>query len=256
MAAGLGRPIGSQLILATAASNVDATRGVRCALPWIRATLIHTQLKRLVATCSRQSTRTVVDSMNKRLISRLMHQRVSQLRSSGVYFFRGDFEHVLRGVVLDYTPRGLYIEDFRFPLFDFAGPNLLYSNRLTEGAYIEKGAMSESAIVDFIMTRPEILSDFGEVEPVGLQQFVEHLRSAALLNPHAQLIQAATLILLDEYSQATKLLDEAPLNLHPSDVPRWKQLRDCLKQGPGTARALLHKVRQENLAAFGVLSSS
>lgn len=60
--------------------------------------------------------------MNKRLISRLMHERVSNLRSWKVYFFRGDFEQVLTGVVLDYTPSGVYIEDFRFPLFDFAGP--------------------------------------------------------------------------------------------------------------------------------------
>lgn len=200
--------------------------------------------------------RTVVESMSKRLISRLMLERVSRLKNSGVYFFRDDFEHVLRGVVLDYTPRGIYIEDFRFPLFDFAGPTLLYSNRLTEGGYIEKGTMSESAIVDFIMTRPEVLSVFGEEASMSLPQFVEYLLgSDALLNPHAQLIHAAALVLLDEDSRAVKLLDETRPSLHPSDVPHWEQLRDCLKQGPGTARALLDNVRQENLTAFGVVAS-
>jgi hypothetical protein len=59
-----------------------------------------------------------------------MHERVSGLRNSGLYFFRGDFEHVLRDIVFEYVPRGGYITDFRFPLFDLGGPNLLYSDRL------------------------------------------------------------------------------------------------------------------------------
>ena len=94
--------------------------------------------------------------MNKRLLSRLMHERVSSLQNSAGYFFRGDFEHVLRGVVFEYVPRGLYVWEFRFPLFDFFGPNLLYSTRLSERAgFIGKGEMSEEGIVEFVMSSPE-----------------------------------------------------------------------------------------------------
>lgn len=200
------------------------------------------------------SARTAVESMNKRLISRLMHARVSGLRSCGVYFFRGAFEYVLRGIVLDYTPRGVYISDFRFPLFDFAGPNLLYSDRLPERPYIEKGEMSEEAIVDFVMASPEARDAFGTDTPMGLEEFVQHLlQSDCLLNPHARLIHAAAMVLLGEESNAAKLLDELPPILHPKDLPRCHLLREKLRQGPEAARMLLDQVRQENLQAFGVV---
>ena len=38
-----------------------------------------------------------------------MHKRVDGLISSDAYFFRGDFDQILRGVVLDYTPRATHI---------------------------------------------------------------------------------------------------------------------------------------------------
>ena len=192
--------------------------------------------------------------MNKRLISRLMHQRVSGLRNSGVYFFSGDFEHVLRGIVLEYVPRGLYIWDFRFPLFDFFGPNLSYSDRLPEGAFIGKGEMSEEAIVDYVLASPKAQNAFGADTPMSLSEFVQYLlESDCLLNPHARLIYAAALILLSQESRAADMLDELPPILHPKDVPRCNLLRESLRKGPEAARAILDQVRQENLRAFGVI---
>ncbi|GAA0921771.1 hypothetical protein GCM10009552_43220 [Rothia nasimurium] len=51
---------------------------------------------------------------------------------------------------------------FRFPLFDFAGPNLAYSDRLAEGAFIGKGEMSEESIVEYVMSSPEGRDAFGK----------------------------------------------------------------------------------------------
>jgi hypothetical protein len=192
--------------------------------------------------------------MNKRLISRLMHERVSGLRNSGVYFFRAGFEHILRGVVFEYVPRGVYIADFRFPLFDFGGANLLYSNRLPERPFIGKGEMSEEAIVDFAMVSPEARSAFGTDAPMGLLEFVQYLLvSDCLLNPHAQLIHAVALILLGQGSRAEDMLDEIRSTLHPSDVPHWNRLRSSLQEGPEAVRRLLNEVRQKNLRAFGLI---
>jgi len=147
--------------------------------------------------------------MNKRLISRLMRERISGLRNSGVYFFRPDFEHILRGVVLEYVPRGLYIWNFRFPLFDFFGPNLGYSDRLPGSAFIGTGEMSEVAIVDFVLTSSEGQQAFGASEPMDLSEFVRYLQeSDCLLNLHARLIYAAALVLLDQGSRAADMLDE------------------------------------------------
>ena len=203
---------------------------------------------------SQSSARKAVESMNKRLISRLMHDRVSGLKSSDVYFFRGAFEDVLRGIILDYTPRGVYISDFRFPLFDFAGPNLLYSDRLPDRPYIENGEMSEEALVDFVLASPEARDAFGSDTPVSLTEFVQYLvESKGARNPHSQLIYAASLILLGEESRAAKLLDELPPILHPKDVPRCQLLQEKLRQGPEAARQLLDQVRKENLRELDLL---
>ena len=76
--------------------------------------------------------------MNKRLIERLIQQRVTGIKSHDGYFFRTDFEHILRGVLLEYVPRGVYVTNFLFPLFDPVGPNLMYSNR-TERSHWTRG---------------------------------------------------------------------------------------------------------------------
>jgi hypothetical protein len=170
-----------------------------------------------------------------------------------VYFFRGDFEHVLRGVVLEYVPRGVYIWDFRFPLFDFFGPHLSYSDRLPVRPFIGKGEMSEEAIVDFVMATPEARDAFGADVAMSLSEFVPFVESADLRNPHARLIHAAALTLLGQDSRAADLLNEIPPTLHPSDVSNWNQLRESFREGPQAARKLLDEVRQKNLKAFGLI---
>jgi len=128
-----------------------------------------------------------------------MQKHALGIKYSGVYFFCGAYDHVLQGVVLEYVPRGLYVWRFRFPLFDFAGPNLAYSDRLAEGAFIGKGEMSEESIVEYVTSSPEGRDAFGKQEPMHLSDFVKYLvESDALLSPHAKLIHAAALILLDE----------------------------------------------------------
>jgi hypothetical protein len=192
--------------------------------------------------------------MNKRLISRLMRERVSGLHNSGVYFFRRDFEHILRGVVLEYVPRGVYIWDFRFPLFDLAGPNLLYSDRLPGNAFIGKGEMSEEAIVDYVLASPEVQTAFRAEGMASLSDFVQFLlESDALLNAHARLIYAATLVLLGQVDRAAEMLDELLPVMHPSDIQHCNRLQVSLEQGPEVARALLERVRHDNLRKFGVV---
>lgn len=192
--------------------------------------------------------------MNKRLLSRLMHGRVAALKSSAGYFFRGDFEYVLRGVHFEYVPRGFYISNFRFPLFDFAGPNLLYSDRLHErSGFIGKNEMSEEAIIDFVLSSPEARSAFDSA-PMGISEFAQFLEAAPglLRNSHGRLIHAATLVLLGQESRAAGLLEDLVPALHPTDITNCNLLRTKLQQGPAEARALLEQVRVKNLRVLGV----
>lgn len=192
--------------------------------------------------------------MNKRLLSRLMCERVKGLRNSGVYFFHGDFEHILQGAVLEYVPRGLYVWVFKFPLFDSFGPHLSYSHRLTEHPFIEKGEMSDQEIVDYVMNSPDTQRTLNADKPMSLIDFYnEHLlKFDARRNPHFCLVQAGALVLLGEESRAADVLSNPPPTLHRTDIPHWSQLESSLKQGPEEARALLDEVRKANMQKFGM----
>lgn len=191
--------------------------------------------------------------MNKNLLSRKLHERVGGLRSSGVYFFRGDFEFILQGIVLEYVPRGLYVWSLLFPLFDFFGPNLTYSSRLPRRAFFAKGEVSEDDIVDLVLASPDVRHAFDPASsPMTVAGFVHHLLgSNLLLNPHVQLMHAASLVLLGKDSEAASMLEKLPSILHPKDIPHCKQLKESLMQGHEAARILLASVREGNLKMLG-----
>lgn len=183
-----------------------------------------------------------------------MCQRVAGLRNSGVYYFRPDFEHVLEGVVLEYVPKGVYLWDFRFPLFDFAGPNLLYSNRFLDRPFIEDGEMSEELIVDLVMASPEALNAFGTNASMSLAEFAKYLeKSDCLMNPHAVLVYAAALVLLDQSEHAAEMLGEIRPSLHPSDVTDSGRLASSIKKGVEVAREFLDEIRLKNMRTLGLV---
>jgi hypothetical protein len=180
-----------------------------------------------------------------------MQERLPDVQNSGVYFFRGDFDWVLRGVVLEYVPRGVYIWDFVFPLFDLKGPNLLYSERVADGAFVGKEQMSEAELVDHVLGLPEAVNAFGAKEVMSISDFRQYLgQSNALLNAHGQLIQAAATILAGHPAEAASMLDGLGSKLHPSDIESWGRLRAALATGPEAAIGLLEQRRVENLHAF------
>jgi hypothetical protein len=178
-----------------------------------------------------------------------MHERLNGLRSCGTYFFRGDFEHIIEGVVLEYVPKGLYIWDFRFPLFDFFGSHLTFSRRLQDHAFIAKGEKSEEAIVDLVMTSPEVRCTFDADTPMRLSEFYDQylLEIDPLRNPHLLLVKSAALVLLGQEARAADVLSELPPTLHSKHIPHWNQLKASLQQGQEAARMLLDQVRLENL---------
>lgn len=196
--------------------------------------------------------------MNKRLITQLMHGRVNSLLSSGPYYFRSDFDHVLQGLCFEYVPRGVYIWRFCFPLFDFAGLNLTFSERLCQQkGFVAKGAMSEEAIVDFAMSSPEAQSVFDRNKSIDLPEFIHGIESLPYdwHDTHAALIYAASLVLTgQDVQRATRMLDKlaAASVLGPRALAGCNRLRESLHQGLEPARALLDQVRQENMRTLGL----
>lgn len=199
--------------------------------------------------------------MNKRLITQLMHGRVNSLLSSGPYYFRSDFDHVLEGLNFEYVPRGVYIWRFCFPLFDLAGLNLTFSERLCQQkGFIAKGAMSEEAIVDFAMSSPEAQSVFDRSKPIDLPEFIRSIESLPFdwRDTHAALIYAAALVLLgQDVQRVTSLLDRLATAsvLGARSLAGCNRLRASLREGLEPARALLDEVRQENMRTLGLARS-
>jgi hypothetical protein len=201
--------------------------------------------------------------MNKRLISRLMRERVSGLRELDGYFSRGNFEYVFRGILFEYRPNGLYIWDFRLPLFEFSGPRILtYSNRLYgRSGYIKKGEMSEKDIAEFIVSFPEVMDVFGSDKPETVSdfiRFVDSKPSILLGSINARLTYISALLLDDQDSRATSMLGELQHNfdMNKYDVVNYKLLYAKLQQGTAEARALLERVRRKNLQTLGVVAES
>lgn len=187
-----------------------------------------------------------------------MHGRVNSLLSSGPYYFRSDFDHVLEGLNFEYVPRGVYIWRFCFPLFDFAGLNLTFSERLCrQKGFVAKSAMSEEAIVDFAMSSPEAQNVFDRNNPIDLPEFIHSIESLPYdwRDTHAALGYAASLVLLGQNVQrATSLLDRLATAsvLGARSLAGCDRLRASLHQGVEPARALLDQVRQENMRALGL----
>jgi hypothetical protein len=196
-----------------------------------------------------------VKIMKKTTISRLMLAQVNGLKSSDGYFFRGDFQDVLSGVFLEYVPTGMYIYDFKFPLFDFSGPNLTYGDRLNGKDFIGKGEMSEQAMVECILASSEAQKALTRNAPLSVKDFADYLveSNKCVRGGHARLIYATALVLLDQESRAVDILEELPPMLHKKDIPHCQTLSESLRLGPDATRTLLNQIRQKNLHAFGLV---
>lgn len=191
--------------------------------------------------------------MNKRAIARIMQLRAGNIKQSGGYFFRAEFDQILRGVLFEYVPRGVYVWNFRFPLFDFFGENLLYSDRLRPVGFIEKGQVTEEVMVENVLAHPEVQEAFGPGPPMSLEQFLHFLEgSTAMLNEHAQLIFAAGLVMAGDEVRATQMLSEILPRLPARDAENCHRLQVALQKGLPAAVELLDGVRQQNLRAFKI----
>ncbi|HYE71112.1 MAG TPA: hypothetical protein VD932_06285 [Aquabacterium sp.] len=194
--------------------------------------------------------------MNKRKISKLLLQKISTLRGSAGYFFRSDFEDLLHGFAVEHVPRGVYIWRFRFPLCDPFGPNLLYSNRITDrGGFVGNGELTEEDFVDFVTSTHEVHEALNSTREIGVGEFVQFLESTPDLldNPHARLIYAAALLLNGEEARSAALLD-AKLDLNEKDDTFRNLLQTQLRSGAVAARKVLDEVRRVNLRSLGLIS--
>ncbi|NII53787.1 hypothetical protein [Luteibacter sp. SG786] len=195
--------------------------------------------------------------MNKRSIARLLRQQVDGLAQSGGYFFRKDCDLVLHGVLLEDRPQGIYLWQFRFPLFDAFGENLLYSSRLEDGGFIAKGELSDEQVVERVLARPELAEALRPGPPMTLHSFLHYLEgSEAMLNPHAHLVLASGLVLAQEFTRAQETLKamfrEMLARLGKRDEELGRSLLGRLREDPDAAVALLKEVVERNRQAFGI----
>lgn len=189
--------------------------------------------------------------MKKKLIERLMKERVAGIKSHDGYFLRTDFDHVLQGILLDYVPRGLYITNFRFPLFDPVGPNLMYSNRTPGSGFVGKDDLTEEQLVEHVLSVPELHGSLLTDPPISLNELIEYL--SRLQNEHARFMHAAALILLDKDEEALRVAEAIdPKKIHASQKDNYEHFLTSLRRGSSEALSFLDRVREKNLRAFGL----
>ena len=195
--------------------------------------------------------------MNRRLIRRWMQQRNNLLSISGSYYFRPDFEHILQGLCFDYTPKGVYVSTLCFPLFDFFGINLTFSNRIEQqGGFIANGSMTEEAAVNYVLSSPEARAVFDRNKSIDLSEFTTNIESLPYDWQRTRIapIYIAAMLMLGHEVRTTRLFKAFPAAsvLGVSDLSAWERLREKLQQGPEPAVALLNEVRHENIRALGL----
>lgn len=190
--------------------------------------------------------------MNRRLIKRWMQQKTNLLSSSASYYFRPDFENVLQGLCIEYTPRGVYVSTLCFPLFDFFGINLTFSKRIEhQGGFIADGSMTEEAAVDFLLSSPEVTKLIACDKTIELSEFISGME---LLPYDWQRTRIAPIYLAAKLLQGQDVRTTALFKTFPaasvlgsSDMSAWKRLQEKLQIGLEPAKTLLEQVRYENM---------
>lgn len=185
--------------------------------------------------------------MNKRYISTRLRERIGMVGGRDGYFIRNDYDYVAQGVALEYVPGGIYIWSFVFPLFDFFGPHLSYSNRLSRRPFIARGEMTDEAVVDHIVTSPELRNVLAAESAMSLSEFVRFLEGRGLTSIHARLNHAAALVLLGQDAMALTLLNNLSSVLNSEDLISCDLLRNGIGDAPGVAKQALDEVRQKNI---------
>lgn len=191
--------------------------------------------------------------MNKRKISKLMQEMVPGLRNCGVYFFRPDFDQILQGVVLEYVPRGLYIWDFRLPLYDYFGPNLSFSDRLSDRPFVGKGEMSEEDLVHYVMAAPEVKTNFDGGVAMSIEEFDRILELKYSHSPRSQLVRATGCVLQGKDELAVEILVNTPRKMHASNIAYLDRLKASIDRGHEAALEVIEEIRQANLRAFDLV---
>jgi hypothetical protein len=193
--------------------------------------------------------------MKRRVIGRLMQERVPGIKSHNGYFFRADFDHVLQGVLFDYVPTGLYVTNFRFPLFDPFGPNLLYSNRTPGSGFVGKDDSTEEGLIELVFSVPELRGSLLTEPPISLNEFMDYLQR--LQSENARFMHAAALTLLCQDEDALRIAEAIdPRKIHPTRKESYELLLTSLRQGSSEALSFFDAVRERNLRAFGLARQS
>jgi hypothetical protein len=195
--------------------------------------------------------------MNKRSIARLLRQRVDGLAQSGGCFFRKDCGLVLHGVLLEDRPQGIYLWHFRFPLFDAFGENLLYSNRLQHGGFIEKDELADEQVVERVLAQPELAEALRPGSPMSLHSFLHYLQgSEAMLSPHGHLVLASGWVLARDFNRARETIEamfrEMSARLGKRDEEVGRNLLGRLREDSDAAVTMLDEIVERNRKAFGI----
>jgi hypothetical protein len=144
-------------------------------------------------------------------------------------------------------PGGLYVWEFRFPLFDCYGPSLSCSNRIVHSLRNAEN----------ILAQDKAKSVFEDSSQYSVSTLLNYLEKAegALDNEYTLFNYAVGLVLIDEKSRAVELLANFSMErLAPSVRKMYEPLRENILTLPIESNLeYMSAIRQENLGKFDLL---
>lgn len=189
--------------------------------------------------------------MNKRYICSLLRKRSGLIGGSSGYFFRSDYDYVAQGIVLEFVPRGLYVWNFVFPLFDSFGPHLSYSSRIADRPFIGRDQMADDDVVESILSSIELRNVIEAKSSMTLMEFASFLEMRGLRGAHAHINHATALALLGKTDLALKLLKELVPALDDHDLKLCDSLIVALNHGVEAVKSMLDVVKEKNVKKLG-----
>lgn len=189
--------------------------------------------------------------MNKRKLEKLLLKELHGFSVHDGYFYANSFRHILCGYTLEFTPNGLYLWRFLYPLYDSAkSVHLTFGDRVLDGSKYLVNGLSESDAVSKLMDFIRVDEFFlNRSNSMSINEFASRCcsNSSMMRNSHVHLVYLMSLLLLDRVDEVLSGLNIVENSLGKKDLHFYKEWVELLSYSVPLAKELILKNETEFL---------